>query len=136
VNGILAVLAALVVVGAARALIDALPLARHRGGRAAEAPIEEPVDLARIGRAVASGTASAGDLHLRLRPILREVAMDGLRRHGVELDADPARAQQLLSPATWELVRPDRPAPADAFARGLPAAQLDIVLDDLEALMS
>jgi hypothetical protein len=135
VNVILAVLAALVVVSAARALTDALPLTRRRGG-AAEAPIEEPVDLARIGRAVASGNATAGDLHLRLRPILREVAMDGLRRHGVELDADPARAQQLLSPATWELVRPDRPAPADAFARGLPAAQLDLVLDDLEALMS
>ena len=135
-NVILAVLAALVVVSAARALIDALPLARRRGGRTADAPAEDPVDFARIGRAVASGNANAGDLHLRLRPILREVAMDGLRRHGLELDADPARAQQLLSPATWELVRPDRPAPADAFARGLPAAQLDLVLDDLEALLS
>jgi hypothetical protein len=136
VNAVLAILAALVVAGAARALIDALPLARRRRGRPAEAPAEEAADFARIGRAVASGGASAGDLHLRLRPILREVAIDGLRRHGVELDADPARARQLLAPATWELVRPDRPAPADAFARGLPPAQLDLVLDDLEALMS
>jgi len=33
-------------------------------------------------------------------------------------------------------VRPDRPPPADAFARGLPATQLDLVLDDLEALLT
>jgi hypothetical protein len=136
VNAILAVLTALIVASAARALIDALPPARRRRDRQAETTSQDPADFARIGRAVASGTASAGDLHLRLRPILREVAIDGLRRHGVELDADPARAQQLLAPATWELVRPDRPAPADAFARGLPPAQLDLVLDDLEALMS
>jgi hypothetical protein len=136
VNVILGVLAVLVAAGAVRALSEALPFARHRRAKHAETTHEEPADLARIDRAVASGTASAGDLHLRLRPILREVAIDGLRRHGVELDADPARAQQLLAPTTWELVRPDRPAPTDAFARGLPAAQLDLVLDDLEALLT
>jgi hypothetical protein len=135
VNVVLAVLAVLIAVGAVRALIETLPFARHRRDRHAETTHEDPADFARIGRAVASGTASAGDLHLRLRPILREVAIDGLRRHGVELDGDPARAQQLLAPTTWELVRPDRPAPVDAFARGLPAAQLDLVLDDLEALL-
>jgi hypothetical protein len=136
VNAALAVLAALVVAGAVRALSEALPLAQRRRDRRAETPTEDAADFARIGRAVASGTTSAGDLHLRLRPILREVAIDGLRRRGVELDADPARAQRLLAPATWELVRPERPAPADAFARGLPATQLDLVLDDLEALLS
>ena len=134
-NVILGVLAVLVAAGAVRALSEALPIARHRRNRHPETTHEEPADFARISRAVASGTASAGDLHLRLRPILREVAIDGLRRHGVELDADPARAQERLAPATWELVRPDRPAPADAFARGLPAEQLDLVLDDLEALL-
>jgi hypothetical protein len=135
-NAALAILAALVVASAARALLHALPLARHRRERHADEPTTDPADLARIGRAVASGTASAGDLHLRLRPILRDIAIDGLRRHGVELDADPARAQQLLAPATWEIVRPGRPAPSDAFARGLPADQLDVVIDDLEALLS
>jgi hypothetical protein len=136
VNAALAVFAVLVAAGAVRALSETLPFARHRRDRHAEATHEDPADFDRIGRAVASGTASAGDLHLRLRPILREVAIDGLRRHGVELDADPARAQQLLAPTTWELVRPDRPAPTDAFARGLPAAELDLVLDDLEALLA
>jgi len=135
VNVVLGVLAVLVAASAVRVMSEALPFARHQRDRRVDTPPEEPADFARIGRAVASGTATAGDLHLRLRPILREVAIDGLRRHGVELDADPARAQQLLAPTSWELVRPDRPAPADAFARGLPPAQLDLVLDDLEALL-
>ena len=74
-------------------------------------------------------------LHLRLRPILREIAADGLRRRGVELDAQPQAARALLAPETWELVRPDRPRPDDAFARGLAPARLDAVLDDLEALL-
>jgi hypothetical protein len=134
-NAALAILAALVVVGATRALLDALPPAQRRRDRHAEPDVADAADLARIGRAVASGMASAGDLHLRLRPILRDVAADGLRRRGIELDADPARAQELLTPETWEIVRPDRPAPPDAFARGLPPAELDLVIDDLEALL-
>jgi hypothetical protein len=32
-------------------------------------------------------------------------------------------------------VRPDRPRPDDAFARGLAPARLNAVLDDLEALL-
>jgi hypothetical protein len=137
VNTAIALLAAMVATSAVRALIEALPPARRgRRRRRPATTTVDPADLGRIDRAVTSGTASAGDLHLRLRPILREVAIDGLRRHGVELDAQPARAQELLAPATWELVRPDRPPPTDAFARGLAAAQLDSVLDDLEALMS
>jgi hypothetical protein len=136
VNVVLVVLAVLVAASAVRVMGEALPFARHQRDRRVETAPGEPADFARIGRAVASGTATAGDLHLRLRPILREVAIDGLRRHGVELDADPGRAQELLAPVTWELVRPDRPAPADAFGRGLPTAELDLVLDDLEALLT
>jgi hypothetical protein len=136
VNAALAVLAAIAVAAAARALLDALPLPRRYRGARPQPATAEPADLARIERAVASGTASAGDLHLRLRPILRDIAIDGLRRRGVELDADPARARELLADDTWQLVRPDRPAPADAFARGLSPDQLDRVIDDLEALLA
>jgi hypothetical protein len=136
VNVALAIVAALAVAGAARALLEALPLMRRRREAHAGAASGEAADLARIERAVASGTASAGDLHLRLRPILRDIAIDGLRRHGIELDGDAARAQELLAPETWEIVRPDRPTPTDAFARGLPAQELDLVIDDLEALLA
>ena len=47
----------------------------------------------------------------------------------------PRPRRQLLAPDTWEVVRPDRPRPDDAFAPGLAPARLDAVLDDLEALL-
>jgi hypothetical protein len=135
VNAALVALAALVVAGALRALIEVLPPVR-RAPPASPPPARASTgDLERLDRAVSTATTHAGDLHLRLRPILREIAAEGLLRRGVELDAQPEAAQALLAPQTWELVRPDRPRPADAFAPGLPAAQLDAVLDDLEALM-
>jgi hypothetical protein len=134
VNTLLAFVAVAVVAGAVRALVIALP-PRRRATTIETDTGQGAGDLARLDRVVSTATTHAGDLHLRLRPILREIAADGLHRHGVDLDADPAAARALLAPGTWELVRPDRPQPGDAFAPGLPAAQLDAVLDDLEALL-
>jgi hypothetical protein len=135
VNAALVALAVLVVAGAVRALIEALPPVRRLPPASPPPARASTGDLERLDRAVSTATTHAGDLHFRLRPILREIAAEGLRRRGVELDAQPEAAQALLAPQTWELVRPARPRPADAFAPGLPAAQLDAVLDDLEALM-
>jgi hypothetical protein len=134
VNTALAAVAVVVVAAALRALVIALPL-RRRGSGAGATADEGAGDLARLDRIVSIATTDAGDLHLRLRPILREIAADGLRHRGVDLDADPEAARALLAPDTWELVRPDRPRPTDAFAPGLRPAQLDAVLDDLEGLL-
>ena len=134
-NAALTVLAVLVAAGAVRALSETLPPLRRPAAGHASTTGEATGDRERLDRVVSTATTHAGDLHLRLRPILREIAADGLRRRGVELDAQPRAAQELLAPETWELVRPDRPRPDDAFARGLPAARLDAVLDDLEALL-
>jgi hypothetical protein len=135
VNAALTVLAVVVAAGAVRALSETLPPMRRPARGQASSPGVATGDRERLDRVISTATTHAGDLHLRLRPILREIAADGLRRRGVELDAQPQAAQALLAPETWELVRPDRPRPADAFARGLPAARLDAVLDDLEALL-
>jgi hypothetical protein len=135
VNVALAVVAAVVVVAALRALVVALPPRRRPAAAGVATAGEGAGDLARLDRIVSNATTDAGDLHLRLRPILREIAADGLRHRGVDLDADPEAAQALLAPETWELVRPDRPRPNDAFAPGLRPAQLDAVLDDLEGLL-
>jgi hypothetical protein len=133
-NAALTVLAVLVAATAVRALGETLPPMRRAGGP--PAPTGAPTgDRERLDRVVTIATTHAGDLHLRLRPILREIAADGLRRRGVELDTQPQAAQQLLAPETWELVRPDRPRPDDAFAPGLAPKRLDAVLDDLEALL-
>jgi hypothetical protein len=135
VNAALTVVAVLVAAGAVRALMQMLPPLRRTAAAQGSAVGEGTGDRERLDRVVSAATSHAGDLHLRLRPILREIAADGLRRRGVELDAQPQAAQALLAPDTWEVVRPDRPRPDDAFARGLAPARLNAVLDDLEALL-
>jgi hypothetical protein len=135
VNAALAVLAVVVAAGAVRALLETLPPMRRPASREASSTAAATGDRERLDRVVSTATTHAGDLHVRLRPILREIAADGLRRRGVELDAQPQAARELLAPETWEVVRPDRPRPDDAFARGLAPAHLDAVLDDLEALL-
>jgi hypothetical protein len=84
---------------------------------------------------VRQSTASAFHLHVRLRPILREVAAQRLwTRFGVHLDREPHRARELLGGETWELVRPERPPPRDRLAPGPPPAQLRAVVEELERL--
>ena len=134
-NAALTVVAVLVAAGAVRVLSDTLPPLRRAAIAPAPSAGEGTGDREHLDRVVSAATSHAGDLHLRLRPILREIAADGLRRRGVELDAQPQAAQELLAPDTWEIVRPDRPRPDDAFARGLAPARLDAILDDLEALL-
>ena len=134
-NAALTVLAVLIAAGGVRALSETLPPLRRPARAEPSFGAVATGDRERLERIVSTGTTHAGDLHLRLRPILREIAADGLRRRGVELDAQPQAAQQLLAPETWELVRPERPRPADAFAPGLAPKRLDAVLDDLEALL-
>jgi hypothetical protein len=80
-------------------------------------------------------TLNAFHLHLRLRPVLREIAAHRLlNRYGVELDAEPARARELVGAAAWEAVRPDRPSPRDRLAVGPPLSDLRKVVVDLERL--
>ena len=134
-NAALTVLAVVIAAGAVRALTETLPPLRRPARAGPPSGAVATGDRERLDRVVSTATTHAGDLHLRLRPILREIAADGLRRRGVELDAQPQAAQQLLAPDTWEIVRPDRPRPGDAFAPGLAPKRLDAVLDDLEALM-
>jgi hypothetical protein len=133
VNAALAAIAVLVALSAIRTLRRWLPPRQAPPSRREE-PAGLAGDLERIQRTVGS-TAFAGDVHWRLRPLLREVAAAGLLRHRVRLDEEPERARELVSPDTWELVRPDRPRPDEPLARGLAPGQLDAVLDDLEALL-
>ena len=128
-------LAVVIAAGAVRVLTQTLPPLRRPARAGPSSAAVATGDRERLDRVVSTATTHAGDLHLRLRPILREIAADGLRRRGVELDTQPQAAQELLAPDTWELVRPDRPRPDNAFAPGLAPKRLDAVLDDLEALL-
>jgi hypothetical protein len=84
---------------------------------------------------VEQSTASALHLHVRLRPILREIAAHRLwMRFGVDLDREQERARELVGANAWELVRPDRPPPSDRLARGPAPADLRVVVEELERL--
>jgi hypothetical protein len=77
---------------------------------------------------------SAFDVHYRLRPSLRVVASGLLLRRGVDLERSPERARELVGADVWELIRPDRPAPDDRAAPGLPLATVERAVGDLERL--
>ena len=86
-------------------------------------------------RDVSQSTRSAFHLHVRLRPILREIAAHRLwMRFGVDLDREPERARELIGLNAWELVRPERPPPGDRLAQGPSSSHLRTVVDELERL--
>jgi hypothetical protein len=111
-----------------RSVVDeALDLPEHDEERLPE--------LERLEREVTLGTASAHDLHFRLRPTLRETAANLLAvRRGIDLDGQPARARAALGEDTWQLVRRDVEPPADRLGRGVDPARLRAAVDALEAL--
>ena len=118
----------------AGAILSLLPRgARSARVRARAVPTRRPGDLERFERLVAnSDTASA--VHLRLRPALREIAAARLGSRGISLDRSPGDARRILGEDLWELLRPDRPRPADPRAPGMKLAQLTELTDRLEDL--
>jgi hypothetical protein len=94
-------------------------------------PVERtrPPDVLRIERELTLGSASAGHLHMRLLPLLREIAV---ARLGFDIGRSPERARTLLGDDVWELLRPDRPAPVDRNAPGVHRRELERCIDALE----
>lgn len=94
---------------------------------------ERPTSLARTEREVSMAGAAAFDVHFRLRPVLVELAADLLAtRRGIDLERSPERAHAALGDEVWEIVRPDRPEPAQRHAPGLDRMQLDRIVTALE----
>jgi hypothetical protein len=86
---------------------------------------EKPLpELVKLEREVTLATASAYDLHYRLLPHLREIAQARLERSGRSPGPDTLGQW-------WELLRPDRPAPDDRFAKGISPAELRALVGDL-----
>jgi hypothetical protein len=126
-------LAALVVgVAVLAALIPRVPERPRR--RPAGPQSQRPVELERLEWMVGSGRHTAGDVQVRVRPVLRGIAGALLRRQGVRLDAEPEQARALLGDELWELVRPGRPRPSDHRAPGLELGALERLVERLERL--
>lgn len=94
-----------------------------------------PASLARVHNEVVLGVSSAFDFHYRLAPRLRTIAGGLLSsRRDVSLTGRPGRAEEILGPRTWELIRPDRSPPTDRLAAGIAPADLADVVDSVEAV--
>jgi hypothetical protein len=108
--------------------------AYDRAARVAGGDPTVPADLRRLEQALWFASAREADLHLRLRPVLREIAELRLAARGIALDRGDAGARAVLGEELWEVVRPDRPAPTDRTAPGLPPEALHALVNRLEAI--
>jgi hypothetical protein len=137
-------LAIWVVIAAALALLVLVSDSRPAGKRVSrfEAAMRgravkpsAPAELLRVERELELGIASAGSAHHSLLPRLRSAAAARLAsRHGVDLDRRPDAARALLGDEAWELLRPDRPEPADRFARGVPRETVTALIERVGSL--
>lgn len=117
------------------ALLTGLGAAVPGGGRsnfrrALDQPSAKPEhlsELAKVEREVTLAVGNAHDLHARLLPRLREIAEARLERSGRRSGPDTLGR-------SWELLRADRPEPADRFAPGIREQDLRALVDDLEKL--
>ncbi|MET0607959.1 MAG: hypothetical protein ABW045_04315, partial [Gaiellaceae bacterium] len=91
--------------------------------------------LAKLEREVVLASGTSFDVHFRLRPVLREIAVHRLAsRRGLTLDSGSPEVRTLVGDELWEVVRPDREPPDDRFGPGLPLARLRLALDRLESI--
>jgi len=94
-----------------------------------------PVELVRVDRELELGVANALHAHRRLLPLLRAAAAARIgTRHGFDLERQPDAARRVLGDDVWELLRPDRPEPADRHAPGIPRRRIAAAVERLESL--
>jgi len=131
------ILCGVVLALAVGSLRDAFPQAprQRRPGRGRDRRVDPRRSLAQLENEVTLGIGSALDQHFLFRPHLRAIAAGLLEgRRGVALDEEPERARRLLGDETWELVRANRPVPADRRGPGMSADALERVVVSLERL--
>ncbi len=94
-----------------------------------------PVELVRMQRELELGVSSALHAHRRLLPLLRAAAAARIgTRHGFDLERQPDAARRVLGDDVWELLRPDRPAPADRHGPGVPRRRVAAAIERVESL--
>lgn len=104
--------------------------------RVAEVPAL-PASFTETARLVDLLAGTAGDVHFRVRPVLREVTSHRLLAgHGLVLDdaADAPLIADRCGALLWDLVRPDRPEPRDRRHHEFDRTVAAVVVDRIEAL--
>jgi hypothetical protein len=104
--------------------------------RTAAADQGPPDELVSLELAVRLGANAAGDYHVRLRPVLVDLARQRLAKRGVRLEAPRhrERAEALLGPEVFEMVRGGASLPDDRFAPGPGERQVERATAALERL--
>lgn len=121
----------LTIVLGAVAMLLVLPLPRRRRPVRSQPPrTVRPADLERVEHDVAARQAAV-EVHVRLRPLLAEIAASRLGRRR---RLTTAELRALLGDELWDLVRPDRPWPTDPRGPGLSLDQLAEMTERLEQL--
>jgi hypothetical protein len=91
-------------------------------------------ELARLERELYIGGAQAFDLHYRVRPVLREIALARLAERGLRLDAGDEAVREELGNELWDLVRPDREPPVDRHGGAIGLSGVERLVTRLEGL--
>jgi hypothetical protein len=81
------------------------------------------------------GSPNAFDLYHRIRPLVQQIVVARLAQgYGVDLETRPERAQRLVGPQTWELIRPDLEPPTDSWGRTWSVRETEALVTELEQL--
>ena len=98
----------------------------------ADAPPEALMKLDALLNGVVAG---ARDMHVGLRPVMRDIAVDRLHTcRGVDLDRSPEAARALLGDLLYDIVRPDRRPTQDRGSSGVSPNVIDSMVTALEEL--
>jgi hypothetical protein len=139
-------LAIWLVIVAALVLVALIRESRERGGPVPPSRFEQalrkrkpatgqPEELVRMERELLLGIADADHAHRQLLPLLRATASARLAaRHGLEPGRRAELERELLGEEVWQLLRPDRPEPADRHGPGLAQEQVVAVIEKVESL--
>jgi hypothetical protein len=139
-------LAIWLVIVAALVLVALIRESRERGGPVPPSRFEQalrrrkpataqPEELVRMEREILLGIADADHAHRQLLPLLRATAGARLAaRHGLEPGRRPELERELLGEEVWQLLRPDRPEPADRHGPGPAQEQVVAVIEKVESL--
>ncbi|HEY3578304.1 MAG TPA: hypothetical protein VGK68_10010 [Gaiellaceae bacterium] len=135
----LVIVAALVLVALireSRERVGPVPPSRFEQAlRKPKARTAQPEELLRMEREILLGVADADHADRQLVPLLRATASARLAaRHGLEPGRRPELERELLGEEVWEVLRPDRPAPADRRGPGLPEDKVVAVIEKVESL--
>jgi len=92
-------------------------------------------EFASIRRTVDGARFSAFDVHYTLRPLLRDLAASRLRaRHGLELDAQPGPASEVLGSEAFAFLREGRPAPSNYRRPEMSLQAIERIVKALESI--